>query len=233
MYTFWEPVIEMLFRFRKPKRIVEVGAGQGFHTHRMLEYCKKEDAVLYVVEPTDFPAWMFLKSNYGDRLRHIRDYSLDALAYLEDYDAILLDGDHNWYTVYHELLAIERTAERTGKFPLVLLHDVGWPYGRRDMYYFPQTIPEEYRQPSALQGLAPGNPGLLERGGLNDIVHNAVEEFGPRNGVLTAVEDFLALTKFELKFHHTMRQHGLGILHAKEPALDHLVPALLGAPFGI
>ncbi len=63
---------------------------------------------------------------------------------------MFLDGDHNWYTVFHELRLIEEHCQRNERlFPLVLLHDLGWPYGRRDLYYNPETIPAEYRQPYA------------------------------------------------------------------------------------
>jgi cephalosporin hydroxylase/SAM-dependent methyltransferase len=75
---------------------------------------------------------------------------------------------------------------------LCILHDVGWPYGRRDLYYVPHRIPDEHRQPYARRGLEPGRSELLERGGLNPHLANAVEEGGPRNGVMTALDDFVA-----------------------------------------
>ena len=68
----------------------------------------------------------------------------------------------------------------------MVLHDVLWPYGRRDLYYAPEQIPEEFRQPYAEQGMRPGTKKLLERGGLNPTMYNALEEGGPRNGVMTA-----------------------------------------------
>jgi hypothetical protein len=37
-----------------------------------------------------------------------------------------------------------------------------------------------------------GRTDLLERGGFNQKMNNALEEGGPRNGVMTAVEDFIA-----------------------------------------
>ena len=39
------------------------------------------------------------------------------------------------------------------------MHDVGWPYGRRDLYYAPEQIPEEFRQPYRRAGHAAGNEG--------------------------------------------------------------------------
>jgi hypothetical protein len=29
---------------------------------------------------------------------------------------------------------------------MIFFHDVGRPYGRRDMYYQPETVPPEFRQ---------------------------------------------------------------------------------------
>ena len=116
-------------------------------------------------------------------------------------DLFLLDGDHNWYTVLHELRAIERCAERYERaFPVVCLHDIGWPYGRRDLYYAPERIPTEFRQPYAQKGLDVDKPDLLDAGGFNLKHYNAFHEGGPRNGVLTAVEQFVEESKgrFEL-----------------------------------
>ena len=72
-------------------------------------------------------------------------------------DVVLLDGDHNWYTVDHELRQIEQSARACAlPLPVVACHDVGWPYGRRDLYYDPATVPEGYRQPYRKGGLLPG-----------------------------------------------------------------------------
>jgi hypothetical protein len=73
----------------------------------------------------------------------------------------------------------------------VLLHDVGWPHGRRDSYYVPERIPAEHRQP-VFDGafLVPDEPGVTANGLFFD--HVAPREGGPGNGVLTAVDDFVA-----------------------------------------
>ena len=85
------------------------------------------------------------------------------------------------------------TAREAGApLPVCFLHDVGWPYGRRDLYYAPERIPEEFRQPWARRGIVPGRRELSDDGGLNAQFANAVEEGGPRNGVMTALEDFVA-----------------------------------------
>ena len=49
-----------------------------------------------------------------------------------------------------------------GRLPVMILHDVAWPYGRRDLYYDPATIPEEFRQPYAQKGIAMGRSTLVQ-----------------------------------------------------------------------
>ncbi len=92
------------------------------------------------------------------------------------------------------------------------MHDVGWPYGRRDGYYNPDSIPDEYLKPHEKKGMRPGSAELVEEGGLNWNLDNAISENGPRNGVLTAVEDFLEETEQEIELVQVPGLHGLGIL---------------------
>ncbi len=104
----------------------------------------------------------------------------------------MIDGDHNYYTVSEELRLIGERAPGD-ELPLLLFHDVRWPHGRRDDYFDVEQIPEQSRHPVAGKGgggLYPGDPGLRP-GGL-PYPRSATREGGPRNGVLTAVEDFVA-----------------------------------------
>ena len=92
----------------------------------------------------------------------VRETSLEALRHIELGDAIILDGDHNHYTLTNELRLIDDRAER---LPLRVLHDVGWPLARRDAYEAPDQIPEQHRQPLARGvGLAPGDAGVVAAG---------------------------------------------------------------------
>ncbi|MEZ5181017.1 MAG: TylF/MycF/NovP-related O-methyltransferase [Acidimicrobiales bacterium] len=74
----------------------------------------------------------------------------------------------------------------------MVMHDVSWPYGRRDLYYDPADVPDEHRQPYRAAGMRPGRRDLMEKGGLNPTMFNAELEGGPRNGVMTALDDFVA-----------------------------------------
>jgi GT2 family glycosyltransferase len=194
MNRFWETIIEPALKIAQPRVIVEVGAETGKTTEKLLKFCIDHDAILHSIDPNpkfEVAAW---RSRYGSRFVFHEERSLEALGKVEPADAVLVDGDHNWYTVYHELRLLDDVARSHGNaFPLVFLHDVGWPYGRRDLYYNPDDIPSEYRQPFLRQGIRPGVSDLNETGGFNAHLFHATREGGPRNGVLTAVEDFLEL----------------------------------------
>ena len=173
-------------------RVVEIGALRGETTVKMLDDLGP-DAELHVIDPVpDFDPGEHERAFPGRYVFH-EALSLDVLPTLAPMDAALIDGDHNWYTVYHELRLLADGARRAGRpMPVMVMHDVLWPYGRRDLYYAPEQIPEEFRQPYAQKGMRPGGTKLLERGGLNPTMCNALEEGGPRNGVMTAVDDFVA-----------------------------------------
>jgi hypothetical protein len=140
------------------------------------------------VDPSPQPGLVALAEEHPG-LELVRQTSLEALPVIEMPDAVVIDGDHNYFTVSEELRLI---AGRGGELPLLLFHDVCWPHARRDDYFAVGLIPEEFRQPVAgsAGGIFPGEAGLRQVGGL-PYPRSAVREGGPRNGVLTAVEDFV------------------------------------------
>lgn len=207
MNFFWKDIIHPILQRTAPLSIIEIGCAQGYNTMHLLELAQAHQGKLTVIDPCPQFDTEQAKSQYGTAVEIIRDYSLNSLPSITEADVVLIDGDHNWYTVYHELKYLERYEA----FPLVFLHDTEWPYARRDMYYFPDSIPEAYRQPNERKGMLPGINELIE-GGHNETVWNAKHEYGPRNGVLTAVEDFLSETSHTLRMHHLPLQHGLSII---------------------
>jgi hypothetical protein len=148
--------------------------------------------------------------------------SLAVLPQLsEAFDCILIDGDHNWYTVYHELKLIhERGLLKPGG--MIFFHDIEWPWGRRDMYYQPETIPPEYRHPWEQKGVVRGKSELSETGGWFPAYRKATHEGGPRNGVLTAIEDFLHEHEREYAFFRVREAVGLGMMYRKGSFKDRL-----------
>jgi hypothetical protein len=170
------------------RSVLEVGASHGDFTEALLAWAAASSARVTAVEPGPPPELLDLAKRHPE-LELVRKTSRDALREAAGYDAIVIDGDHNYYTVSEDLRLI---AERHGgpDLPLVLLHDLGWPHGRRDAYYAPDRIPEESRQPLAHNAfLDPSEPGIADGGIL--VEWAAEREGGPGNGVLTAVEDFV------------------------------------------
>jgi hypothetical protein len=151
----------------------------------------------------------------NSRVKVYRGLSLEVLPKLsEKFDCILIDGDHNWFTVSNELDMIDKKG-LLNKGATIFLHDVGWQYGRRDMYYFPGSIPPEYRHPYSKKGIIKGRSELAD-----DLTwpHDvALAEGGARNGVLTAIEDFMKQHKRDYGFFCCRSEEsGLGVLWKKD-----------------
>lgn len=173
--------------------IAEIGAEFGGMSTILADFVAAEGGRLTSIDPAakaDFLNWVG-----GQRhVRHIVKPSLETIESLERVDAWLIDGDHNWYTVYHELKQIERVCRRDGKAMLVFLHHIGWPCARRDLYCAPELIPADFRQPYDYKGgCVLGAPVLVPNRGFRGMGQfaAAICEGGPRNGVLTAIEDHI------------------------------------------
>jgi cephalosporin hydroxylase/glycosyltransferase involved in cell wall biosynthesis len=192
MFPFWEIAIRPVLEAVRARRVIEIGALRGETTTLMLE-CLGADAELHVIDPApEFDPAEHERAFPGRYIFH-HDISHNVLPLLPPADIALIDGDHNWYTAYHELKMLSATAHDAGSpFPILMMHDVCWPYGRRDLYYAPERIPEEFRQPYAQRGIHPDRKEVLKGGGLNPTMNNAISEGGDRNGVMTALDDFMA-----------------------------------------
>jgi hypothetical protein len=196
MFKFWSLILEPILHAIGARSIIEIGVDYGANTRHLLAYCLAQGGHLDYIDPAPSFDVEWAKKEYGGAGTFHGAISLEVLPKIDTPDAALIDGDHNWYTVYHELKAIADKAQASGKpFPLVLFHDVTWPYGRRDLYYSPERVPLEHRQPYARKGIEFGTSELLPTGGLNAQLCNAIREGGPRNGVLTGAEDFVAESK--------------------------------------
>jgi cephalosporin hydroxylase len=216
MYPLWKTAVEPVLTAAAAKRVVEIGALRGDTTVRLLDLLGP-GSELHVIDPLPNFDPEEHKRRFPGRYIFHRDISHNVLPDLPPVDAALIDGDHNWYTVYHELRFLNETAAAAGRpLPLCVMHDVGWPYGRRDLYYQPNRIPDEGRQPYARRGLERGRRDLLERGGLNPHLANAVEEGGPRNGVMTALDDFVSEYQGKLRVVVLPLYYGLAIIAPHE-----------------
>jgi hypothetical protein len=200
--------------------ICEIGASMGKSTDELLKLPLNSYTIIDPCFDQDLQARYATDS----RVKVLKRNSLDALASSRMlplgtmFDVILIDGDHNWYTVFNELRLIhERKLLQPGGY--IFMHDVDWPYGRRDMYYQPETIPADFRHPFAQQGIVRGRSHLSESEGVNREFMNALGEGGPKNGVLTAVEDFVAMFPRNYRFCRVRFEFGLGILQFRSQQL--------------
>ena len=175
------------------RHIVEIGAEHGGMSQLLARYCERYDGHLTSIDPApsaQFRDWVATASH----VRHVELPSLQAIGQTSDVDAWMVDGDHNWYTVYNELHGIREQSRRDQRPMLVFLHDVGWPCARRDQYYAPERIPAQFRHPHSFDhGVLPDRTDAIAGRGWRGNGHFALalNEGGPHNGVLTAVEDFV------------------------------------------
>ncbi len=214
MNRFWGPVIKPILLSMRLNNIIEIGAYKGETTIQLLNYCQKTGGTLRIIDPLPLFDEGALNKLYKGYYQLYKKTSLEVLPMLKDYEVVLIDGDHNWYTVYYELKLIEKETLASGKtFPLVILHDTEWPYGRRDMYYNPDQIPMEFRNPYAKSGIRQGQSELIQSAdAVNAQLNNARTEGGIRNGVLTAIEDFMKDSQLPLELFRIHSNNGLGIL---------------------
>jgi hypothetical protein len=207
-----------------PSRVIEVGAYRGQFTRELLDWGAGSGIEVVAIEP-DSPSELLDLSAQRPELELVRKPSLEALRELPPADALIIDGDHNHYTVLEELRLIEERAG-AGAMPFVALHDVCWPHARRDTYYEPERVPAEHRQPLVRDAvLAPGVAGTSDTG--LRFPWAAAQEGGPGNGVLTAVEDFIK-ERGGLRLAVVPAFFGLGILWAEDAAWADAVSEIVG-----
>ena len=168
--------------------VLEIGAYRGELTRELLDWAAARDARITAVDP-DPQAELVELGEQHPELELVSETSHEALRHLSLPGAVIIDGDHNYYTLSEELRLISERAPGAD-LPLLMFHDVGWPHARRDTYSAPERIPEEHRQPLARDiALVPWEAGVAAGGLPFDWA--AEMEGGPRNGVLTALEDFV------------------------------------------
>jgi hypothetical protein len=208
-----------------PRSVIEIGAARGELTRELLDWAFRSGARITAIEPEPTPELLALSEAHPE-LELVPETSLEALRRLPVADAVIIDGDHNYYTVSEELRLIE---ERAGKeaLPLIAIHDVCWPHARRDTYYAPERIPPEQRQSLARDAMvAPGEPGVASNGLRYGWV--AEREGGSRNGVLTAIEDFMR-EREGLRLALVPAYFGLGLLWAEEAPWASVVAEIVAA----
>src|SRR4051794_8504429 len=92
------------------RSVVEVGAYAGDLTALLLEWASASGARVLAVDPSPQEELVQLDAERDD-LELIRATSLDALERMALPDAVIVDGDHNYYTVSEELRLIAEKAQ--------------------------------------------------------------------------------------------------------------------------
>jgi Methyltransferase domain len=181
----WRPCFDAI----GARSVVEVGAERGRLTAALLDWAAGSGARVTAIEPAPLEELLEMSEAHPE-LELVRETSLEAFTHIPVPDVVMLDGDHNYYTLSGELRLIAERAP-AGEMPLLIFHDVCWPLARRDQYFVPDRIPEEERHPMGEDvRVVPRNPGVAEHG--LPFEWAALEAGGPRNGVMTAIEDFTA-----------------------------------------
>lgn len=212
MNRFWSRYTGPIIREVAPRRLVEIGADLGGNTQHLLAYCRETGAFIDIVDTVPSDSLRTVLGRFGPEqfALHVAR-SVDAIPAVPTPDVVMLDGDHNWRTVHAELSLFWSSARQRGlAMPIVLAHDCAWPYARRDMYYNPDDFTESERHPFAYKGMLPGISELVDEG-INGSLANALHEGGPENGVLTAIEDFVA-ARDDIRLWTLPFFNGLGIL---------------------
>lgn len=184
MLNFW-CVIGRLAEIFRPTAVCEIGSERGLTSHRLAEALP--EAKVYVVDPA--------VSESVKAKPNVTAYEETSAVFLAKGIAVpfyLVDGDHNYETVSMEISRAVANRPIGEPFCMVF-HDVGWPFARRDGYYNPSAViqPLSYRHDGCLKLEADGlsdEPGGFENGRSFGL---AVQSGGARNGVRTAIDDFM------------------------------------------
>lgn len=198
----------------KPSIIAEIGAEHGGNSKLLYDWLKDKNGKLISIDCNPSQVFIdWIKTTNGI-VQHVQQESLRALPDIHNVDAWFIDGDHNWYTVYNELKLIRELNQKQNKNTLIFFHDVSWPWARRDLYYSPDRIPADFRHPLTWEGgVTLDNPDVID-GGFQGCGAYAIalKEGGKRNGVLTAIEDFIREFTQEYCYAQIPAVFGLGVL---------------------
>lgn len=224
MREFDEVIFQIAERIEL-RGVLEIGGETGAFTERLLAFCASRSVKMLTIDPKPREELMELARAsttldllIGYSIPHLEEHGTDA-------NLILLDGDHNYYTVSSELALLDRAWKARDIAGVMLLHDVGFPHGRRDSYYDPTTIPEAQRRAFSFKhGVNfSSNKPVLGRGFRGEGVFAwAMHEDSEHSGVLTAVEDFVK-SRPEYTFRKIDAVFGLGALTLTGSPADKVV----------
>ncbi|MGH3242362.1 MAG: class I SAM-dependent methyltransferase [Spirillospora sp.] len=181
--SLFRDLFETIFAHREIATVVEVGVESG----QVSSVYAELGATVHCVEPAPGARLRAVLAE-DPRLNLVEGLSPAVLGDLPVADLYVLDGDHNYSVVREELAWLMKNAPDA----VIVLHDVLWPCGRRDFYYQPSPVAPEDTHPATKDGPTVWHDDITPAGFVGDGVYTVAEQAGgPRNGVLTAVEDAL------------------------------------------
>lgn len=190
------------------RSVCEIGSEGGLMSQELYRrYSIGSLERLTVIDPAPTPEVRALADDKGCNI--LAEPSLAALPSLPAHDVYIVDGDHNFYTVYNELQLILRNPDA-----LVILHDISWPCAYRDQYYNAAGLPGSALNDPSEKSIHPSSPDLV-RHGFNGagVFQIASKEGGPNNGVFRAIE--VIADEFEVEFSSVPALFGIGFLRGK------------------
>lgn len=180
------------------EKILVIGLSNELIMDEVISFCIDNTAFLYGID-SEINVKSLIKEDFdlddidgylNEHVKHFKDHALNILPHLETFDAIFVNDDPNWYTLYNELNLIKMNHLN---FPLVFVCNNKYPHKRRDGYIDPKFIPDEYRNEYCEElPITYMESSEIKCVMVNDGFCHAIHENTPKNGVLTAIEDFLS-----------------------------------------
>jgi hypothetical protein len=212
MLNYW-PILKPIIEDLEPHSVCEIGSERGITSRFLLENISSVELV-HIVDPFISKETKAKYSNDSNVLLHEKT-SLEFFHQGNNADLYFVDGDHNYYTVLRELQGIEKNIVDS-RTPFVLLHDVSWMWGRRNMYYSPGSIDDGFECLTDT-GLALEDEGIGKIGFPTGRTYAVAKKSGgPKNGVLTAIEDFIESSDRSWQYKSLPSLWGIGFLWDSE-----------------
>jgi hypothetical protein len=225
----FRPLIFECLEIAGTRSVIEVGSELGLFTKELASWANQRGGTVTCIEPAPTEEVRNTCAQ-SPGLKLVEGRSPAALNDIPTADVYLLDGDHNYFTLKGELDTLNDRLSGKAGYSLAILHDVCWPWARRDLYYNPSALPAEALHPYSMDdGVTLDNPGVIQ-GGFRSMGAYAVarQEGGPKNGLLTAVEDYLK-GRDDLVFVMVPCISGLGFIFSKKaPYAEKLQAHLRG-----
>lgn len=198
MFNFFKLNIIPTFLSKfKVEKVLLIGLSNENILNEVISFCIENNSILFAID-SKINIEDLIKQNFNiggvdeyvdKNVRYFKDNGLNILPTLKEFDAIFLNDDPNWYTIYNELNLIKNNNE---SFPLVFVCNNKYPHKRRDSYINPENIPEEYKNECCdTLPIEYEENNEIKCTMIKDGLCHAIYKNTEKNGVLTAIEDFL------------------------------------------